>query len=184
MKRSPAFVGALVLAAAQTTVALSAPSRGAAPSHPAAPPARAAARAGSAEQDDFKLPLHLDVRSKSVAPLPHNALQSPQAFAVPWSLSPYRRYGLQSMPGSVWYPALSGLGCAGNNFFRPPGEQAQQHSDITLGSLVDGKSNLLSPRSYDAGLAAGSGAPATASSNALAFQAALSPTACGASANF
>ncbi|MGA8533144.1 MAG: hypothetical protein WB615_03430 [Candidatus Tumulicola sp.] len=59
-----------------------------------------------------------------------------------------------------------------------PSEQLP--ADLTIGSLVDGKSNILSPLSYNAGYAAGNG-PDAASSSPFALQVGFYPTACGAS---
>jgi hypothetical protein len=106
----------------------------------------------------------------------HLTLQSSAAFN-PQPLSPYRRYGWQSTPGYLWYPTLVSPACAAGNFMGSP--SAQQPSDFTLGSLVDGKSNLLSSPSYNTGFATKNDAGA-ASSSPVALQVGFYPTGCGA----
>ena len=87
------------------------------------------------------------------------------------------------MPVYLWYPgsAWNGPACLSHNSaLNPPSELAAESSqDFTIGSLVDGKSNLFSPQSYNPGYAAGSGLGA-ASSTPFAFQVGFFPTACGA----
>jgi hypothetical protein len=182
VNRSLAFVAAFALAAAQPAVTLGAPPgrlalpRPAVPAPRAAAPApRAAVRGGFANQADFKVPFHIDVQ-----PQP---LMEPQRFTLHSAgfnphppMFPYRRYGWQSIPGYLWYPALYGPACyASNNFLGSPSEQQQ---DVTIGSLVDGKSNLLSPPSHNAGFAAWND-PAAVSSSPFTLQVGYS-TACGA----
>ncbi len=166
MNRSLVFVGALALVAAQPAVTLGAPPGGLVPARPAAPLPHAAARGGSAtggsaDRDDFKVPFHVDVQLKPLTVPEHFTLQP-----------------RQSTLGHIWYPALYAPACyASNNFLGSPSEQLP--ADVTLGSLVDGKSNLLSSPSYNAGFAAGND-PGAASSSPLTFQAGFYPTACGA----
>jgi hypothetical protein len=175
VNRSLAFVGVVALAAAQTAVTLGAPPGGRAVSHPAAPAPHPVARGGPANQDNIQLPFHVNVQPLTQPQhfTVHSASFNPQAL-VP----PYRRFRWQSTPGYLWYPALYGPACyASNNFLNTPSDQLP--ADLTIGSLVDGKSNLLSPQSYNAGYAAGSD-PAAASSNPFALQVGFYPTACGA----
>jgi hypothetical protein len=116
----------------------------------------------SVNQDNFKVPFHVDVQ--------------PQPIVVPQHFTPYRRFW-QSTPSYLWYPALSAPACyGGNNFLDSPSEQ--QPPNLTIGSLVDGKSNLLSPPSHNAGLAAGPD-PGAASSSPFTFRVGFYPT-CGA----
>lgn len=175
VNRPLAFVGAFALAAAQPVVTLGAPPGGGALSHSAAPAPHPAARGGFASQDNFKVPFHLDVQPLT-EPRPftfHSAARNPQAL-----MSPYRRYPWQSAPGYLWYPALYGPACnANNNFLNTPSQQLP--ANVTIGSLVDGKSNLLSPQSYNAGYAAGN-SPDAASSSPFALQVGFYPIACGA----
>jgi len=178
VKRSLAIFGALALAAAQPAITLAAPRAGVALSRPAAPAPHAAARGGPASQGDFKVPFDVDPQLKPLSVSQRFTIQSSAGsnLRAPLSLHPW--YGWQSSPGHPWYPALYGPGCnANNNYLRSPSEQ--QPADLSIGSLVDGKSNLLSP-SHDAGLAAGNHAGA-ASSSSLKLQAGFYPTACGAS---
>jgi hypothetical protein len=113
---------------------------------------------------------------KPLAMPQHFTLHSSAAFN-PQPLSPYRRYGWQSTPGYLWYPTLYSPACAATNFVGSPSEQ--RPSDFTLGSLVDGKSNLLSPPYHNTGFAAKND-PGAASSSPVTFQAAVYPTGCGA----
>jgi hypothetical protein len=167
VNRSLVFVGAVALAAAQTGVSLGASPGGSAPSRPAAPAPHAAVRGVSANHDDFKMPFDVDVRPKP--------LLEPRHFA-PLPLYPW--YGSQSRTAYPWLPVLYGPACyANNNFLSSPSEQ--QPPDFTIGSLVDGKSNLLSSPSYNAGFTAAND-PAAASSSPLTLQAAFYPTTCGA----
>ncbi len=175
VNRSLVFVGAFALAAAQPAVTLGAPPSGSVPARPAAPAAHAAARSGSPNQGDFNVPPHLDVMKPLTMPQ-HLTLQSPAAVN-PQPVSPYRRYGWQSMPGYLWYPTLYSPACAASNFIGSPSEQGP--SDFTLGSLVDGKSNLLSPPSHNTGFATKNDAGA-ASSSPVTFQAGFYSAGCGA----
>jgi hypothetical protein len=176
MNRSLAFVGAFALAAAQPAVTLGAPPGGLAISRPAAPAPHAAARGGSANQDDFKVPFHVDLQPQPLMEPQPFTLRS-AGFNPQAPVSSHRRYVWQSTPGYLWYPALSGPACyPSNSFLDSPSEQ--QPADLTIGSLVDGKSNLLSPPSHNAGLAAGND-PGAASSSPFTLQVGFYPTACG-----
>jgi len=173
MNRSLAFIVAFAFAAAQPAVTLGAPPGGLALSRPVAPAPHPAARV-SASQDSLRVPFHLTVEP----------LAEPQRFALrstgfnpqaPW---PTYRYRWQSTPGYLWYPALYGAPCSSaTNLLNVPNEQLP--ADLTLGSLVDGKSNLLSPQSYNAAYAIGND-PSAASSNPFALQVGFYPMACGA----
>jgi hypothetical protein len=179
VKRSLVFVGAFALAAAQPVVTLGAPPGSQAHSRPVAPAPHAAVPGGSANQGDFKVPLRVNLQPKPLTVPEHFTLQS--AFDQRTQLSPlplHRRYGWQPTPGYLWYPPLYEPACAANSFFGSPNEQ--QPSDFTLGSLVDGKSNLLSPPSHNAGFAGGND-PGAASSSPFTFRAGFFPAACGAS---
>jgi len=94
----------------------------------------------------------------------------PQALPLP-----YRRYGWQT-PGYLWYPALYGPACTGSSFLGSPSQQ--QPSDFTIGSLVDGKSSLLSSQAHDAGFSSGN-APSAVSSSSVTLGAGVSPAGCG-----
>jgi hypothetical protein len=179
MKRSLLFAGALALAAVQPAVTLAAPRGGQAPARPPASTSHAAARAGSAgasaNLDDFKVPFRVDAQPKSLSQ--HFALAS-RAASLPQALLPaYRRFGLQPAPGYLWSPAMYGPSCYASNTFMGSASEPQQSSGYTLGSLVDGKSNVLSPLSYD-GFSRGN-APNTASSSTLTLQSGFSATPCG-----
>ncbi len=189
VNRSLAFVGAFALAVAQPAVTLAAPPGGLALSRPPGPPRVSAlsrpavpsphtgARGGSANQDGFKVPFHVDVQPQALMDPQHFTLHS-AGFSPQTRVLPYRRYGWQSTPRYLWYPALSGPACsASNNFLDAPSEQ--QPPDFTIGSLVDGKSSILSPQSYGAGFAAGND-PGAASSSPFTFKAGFYPMACGA----
>ena len=79
------------------------------------------------------------------------------------------------MPAYLWYPgsAWNGPACLSrSSALNPPGEFASP--DFTIGSLVDGKSNLFSPQSHDPGYAAASSLAAT-NSPFPAFQVTLFP---------
>lgn len=175
MNRSLAFVGAFAVAAAPPAVTLGAHPGGLALPRPAAPAPHPIARGGFASQGDIKVPFHLNV-----LPLmepQHFTIHSP-GFNPVVLVSPYRRFGWQSIPGYFWFPALSGPACyASNTFLNSPNQPPPP--DLTIGSLVDGKSNLLSPRSYNAGYAAGNG-PGAASSSPFTLHVSFYPMACGA----
>lgn len=81
------------------------------------------------------------------------------------------------MPSLLWPAALNGPACnAGNNFWNASSSQLPE--DVAIGSLVDGKANMLSPQSFNAGYATDSGIGAT-SSSPVAFQFGFAPLACG-----
>lgn len=173
MNRSPAFILAFAFAAAQPAVTLGSPPGGWAVSRPAAPAPHPATRV-SAGQDNLRVPVHLNV-----APLaePQRLTVRPPSFN-PQALMPTYRYRWQTMPAYLWYPALYAPSCsAANNLLNVPNEQLP--ADLTVGSLVDGKSNLLSPQSYNAGYAIGND-PSAASSSPVALQVGFYPMACGA----
>ncbi len=176
VNRFLALVGAFVLAAAQPAVTLGAPRGGLVVSRPPVPAPHADARGASASQDDFKVPFHVNVQPQPIMEPQHFTLRS-VGFNPQAPVSPYRQYVWQLPRGYLWYPALSSPACyATNNFWNSPSEQ--QPADLTLGSLVDGKSNLLSPPSHT-GLAAGND-PGAASSRPFTLQVGFYPTACGA----
>ncbi len=88
------------------------------------------------------------------------------------------------MPAYLWYPgsAWNGPACLSrNSALNAPSEFASQNfasQDFTIGSLVDGKSDLFSPQSHDPGYAAGNSLAAVSSTPA--FQVQFFPTMCGA----
>ena len=130
----------------------------------------------SSRPDDFKVPFHVNIQPQPL--MEQHFTLRPAAFTPRVPVSPYRRYGWQSAPAYLWYPALYGPACyTGNNFLSAPSDQLP--ADVTLGSLVDGKSNLLSPQSYNnAGYAAGNG-PGATSPSPFAFQVGFYPMGCG-----
>jgi hypothetical protein len=180
VNRSLAFFGALAFAAAQPAVTLGAPPGGVTHSRPAVPAPHTAARGARAtNQGDFKVPFSVDLRPKALTEPQHFTIQSSAGSIWRAALSPYQWYK-QSSTGHLLYPALYGAGCrTSNNFLGPPSEQQPQN--LTIGSLVDGKSQILSASSsHDAGFAMGKD-PGGASSSPFTFHAGLYPTACGAS---
>jgi hypothetical protein len=179
VNRCLAFFGALAFAAAQPAVTLGAPPAGQVHARAAAPAPHAAGGAAHAtNQGDFKVPFEVDLRPKPLAETQHFTIQSSAGSIWRAALSPYQWYK-QSSLGNLMYPALYGLGCqTSNNFLGSP--SAQQPSNLTIGSLVDGKSKLLSSSAPDAGLAMGKD-PGAASSSPFTLQAGFYPTACGAS---
>lgn len=199
MNRFLAFVGAFALAAAQPAVTLGAhPAGGVGISRPAmpAPAPRPAAPGGFSNQAPANIPFHINVQPPihvdvqpplrvNVQPIrmepQHFTVVHPAAFARPSQLSPYRWYRWQPMPAYLWYPggsAWNGPACLSqNSALNPPDNLASQ--DFSIGSLVDGKANLLSPQSYNPGFATGNSPEAT-SSSPLTFSVGFYPTACGA----
>jgi len=155
VKRSLLFAGAIALAAALPVATLGAPSGRPAASRPPAAHPQANVREGSAAQGGFNVPLHINVQARSL------------------TAGPYAR---QTIPAGVVYPTLYGPACAANSLWSAPGEQ--QPTEYTLGSLVDGKSNLLSSPSFG-GSFPGLNATGAAPSSPLTFQAVAYPTACG-----
>ena len=130
MNRILAFVGAVAFVAAQSTIALAAHPGTFAPIRPI-----------------FVRPHAAPVPRIDMKPLTdsrHFTLQ-PTVYGLRPQLSLNRWYWLprQSYP---WYPAFYQPACYANNW-SSPGEQ--QPWDTTIGSLVDGKANLLSPQSFN-----------------------------------
>jgi hypothetical protein len=110
--------------------------------------------------------------------MPQHFTTRPASFNPATLVRPYRRYGWQYAPAYLWSPAMFGPACsASNNFSNLSNDQLP--SDLTIGSLVDGKSNLLSPQSYNAGYTERND-PLAASSNPFALQVGFYPMACGA----
>lgn len=174
VNRSLAFIAAFALAAVQPAVTLGAHPSGSAPSRPPAPAPRLGDRGGPVNQGgNLKVPFHVDVQP--LVPQ-HFTTRSP-GFNPQAMVLPYQRYRWQTLPAYLWYPATSGPACyAANNFLNTPSDQLPP--DLTIGSLVDGKSNLLSPLSYSAGYASANDASA-ASSNPFALQVGFYPSSCG-----
>jgi hypothetical protein len=166
------FAGAFALAAVQPALTLGSPTGGSAPARPVS---HTAAR-NAPNQRELNVPSHVDVQMKPLTMPQHFTTQSSAAF-IPKPLSPYRRFGWQPTIGRLWYPTLYSPACAASNFVHSPSEQ--RPGDFTLGSLVDGKSNLLSAPSHNAGFA-GANDSGAAHSNHIAFQAEFNPTGCGA----
>jgi hypothetical protein len=160
------FVGAFALAAAQPMVTLAAPAPAPAHVHPAAPAPHAAPRTGSDSLGDFKAaPSHFDGQMKPLTMPQHFTVGNSAKFA-PLPVSPYQRYSWQAMPSSLWYPTLMSPACAASNF--AASTSGQPASGFTLGSLADGKSNLLSSKNYGNSLApSGDHGAATASPGGL-----------------
>jgi hypothetical protein len=167
VNRSLTFVVAVTLAAAQPAVTLGAQPGGLALSRTAAPAPRPAVHGGFARANDFKLPFDVDVKPK--------ALAESQRFVLPSTAALHL-----SRPGHLWYPALYGPACYASTSFAgsPSQQQQQQQFDTTIGSLVDGKSSLLSPPSH-AAVSAAPRDPGAVSSSPVTFQAGFYPTACG-----
>jgi hypothetical protein len=173
VNRCLAFAGAL--AVAQPAVALGAPTGGLAHPRPAPPTVHPVAWGEPANQDDVKVPFHVNIQPQ-IEPQHftfHAATFHPQTLVRPHRLNDW-----QFAPGYFWYPALYGPACSTSNSFLNASSE-QLPADLSIGSLVDGKSNILSPQSYNAGYAAGSGGNAS-SSSPFAFQVGFYPQACGA----
>ena len=107
----------------------------------------------------------------------------PQHFALPSAarftalpVSPYHRYGWQATPSYLWYPSLLSPACAANTFASSP--STQQTSGQTLGSLVDGKSNLFKSQNYGNGLASASDR-SSASANSVGWSVGFYQPGCG-----
>lgn len=170
MNRFLTFVGAVVLATAQPAVVLAHPIAVALPH--AAIPAHASTHESSANPDGFKAPRLPDLQLK-LAPEEHTfappARFYPQAFLQ-------RRYNSLTAPGYLLYPAYYGSQCYANNNYAAPDDQ--QPFDATLGSLVDGKANMLSASSYNTSAFVDSSA-AGSTANPFSVQAGFR-TSCGA----
>ena len=108
----------------------------------------------------------------------HYTLRGSTEF-TPLPVSAYRRFALQSTPGYLWYPTLYSPACAAANSVSSPSDR--RPSDFTLGSLVDGKSDLFSKQNYGTRFAKKND-PTTANSSGITFQAGIYPAGCGASA--
>lgn len=185
MKRSLAFAAAFAFAAAQPAVTLAAHPGGGAVSRPAAPGPHPIAPGGFGNPAPAQVPFHFNVQPLRVTPPQkmepqHFTVIHPAAFAPPPPVFPYRGYRWQPMPAYLWYPgsAWNGPACLSrSSALNPPSQFASP--DFTIGSLVDGKSNLFSPQSHDPGYAAASSLAAT-NSPLPAFQVQFFPTTCGA----
>ncbi len=185
VNRTLAFVAAFAFAAAQPAVTLAAhPGAGALP-RPAPPIGHPVAPGGFANQAPAQVPFHVNVQQLRIEPPQrmapeHFTVFHPAAFTRPAPVYPYRGYLWQPMPTYLWYPgsAWNGPACLSrSSALNPPSEFASP--DFTIGSLVDGKSNLFSPQSHDPGYAAASSL-AAASSTPSALQVQFFPTTCGA----
>jgi hypothetical protein len=174
MHRLFGFTGALALAAVPA-LALAAPPSGATHAHLPAPVPHTAPPRSHAGTGDIGVPTRFEGQMKP--------LSMPQHFAVPASaefkplpISPLRRYVMLSAPGSLWYPALLTPECAAANAAAP----SRQPSGFTLGSLVDGKSDLLSPKKKDGAAGfAGANAPAASNSNGVTLEIGAYQPGCG-----
>lgn len=174
MNRYLAFILALGFAAATPLVTLGAPPGGSALPRQAAPAPHPLPRV-TVSQDNLRVPFHLNV-----APLgwPQHFTVRPAGFSSQTLPPAFRTYRWQSIPGYLWYPASYGASCSSaNNLLNVPNEQLP--ADLTLGSLVDGKSNLLAPQSYNANYATGN-ASSAATSSPFALQVGFDTMACGA----
>jgi hypothetical protein len=152
VNRSFVLAGAFALAAAQPIVTIAAPAPAPAHVHTAAAAPHAAPHNNDATSlGDFKAaPSRFDGQMKPLTMPQHFTVGNSAKFA-PLPVSPYQRYGWQAMPSSLWYPTLMSPACAASNF--AASTSGQPASGFTLGSLADGKSNLLSSKNYGNSLA-------------------------------
>jgi hypothetical protein len=104
----------------------------------------------------------------------HFALHTPANFS-PLALSASRRYALLSTPAGLWYPTSFAPACATNDI---AAASSQRPSDFTLGSLVDGKSDLFAPPNHGAALTGANAEPASGP-KPLTFQISSYQTGCG-----
>jgi hypothetical protein len=146
-------------------------------------------RAGRTDPQDLKIPFHVDVRPK---PLPGTAqrpaFESPTEISSQPAMYPNRWRGGELLPGYPWYPSAwyqsgcyPGYGAWGPwGLWNSPTDLPPQ-TDVTIGSLVDGRASLSSP-SYSSAPSAYSGGVATSSPVSLQYGFQSSP--CGAPASF
>jgi hypothetical protein len=175
MNRLFGFTGALALAlAAVPALTLAAPPSGGTHAHLPAPVPHAAPPRSHAGTGDINVPSRFDGQMKPLSMPQHFALPASAEFK-PLPISPLRRYALLSAPGSLWYPALLTPECAAANAASP----SRQPSGFTLGSLVDGKSELLSTKKKDGAGFAGANSPAASNSNGVTLQISAYQPGCG-----
>jgi hypothetical protein len=136
------IIAAAFALAALPALALAAPTGSQTHPHPAAPTTHAAAPSGSVHEGDLSAPSRFDGAMKPLTMPQHYALHAPATF-IPQPISAYPRYAMLPAGGSLWYPSLLTPACAAGFAAAPLN---QPPSDFTLGSLVDGKSNLLSAK--------------------------------------
>ena len=145
MNRSLAFVGAVALLAGQPSLALAHPISATLPRAPVSTP-HSLAHAGPSNPDGFKVPLAPEMQLKGLSQSPRFA---PPARFYPQSVLPLHRwYGWQWTPRYLLFPGFSGTPCYAANSLASSAN-GQQPFDVTLGSLVDGKANLLAPSTYN-----------------------------------
>ena len=178
MHRSFGFAGALALAALPALALAAAPPSGATHAHLPAPATHAAAPPSHARTGDFSVPSRFEGQLKPLT-MPQHFAPPASAEFKPLPISPLRRYALLSAPGNLWYPALLTPECAAANAAALP---TRQPSGFTLGSLVDGKSDLLSPKKNDRAGFAGANAPAGSNPNGITLQIGTYQPGCGAPA--
>jgi hypothetical protein len=137
-------------------------------------------------QDNFKVPLDLDVRPKALPEALHSALGTPAQLDAEPSAYSSRWRAWQPSPGYIWgAPPWYQTGCYGNTLApvaaltMPVGPPATS-PNFTIGSLAgDGAQALLrSPDSYSTDL--GSPYGGLAKPGALSVQYGLEPLPCGA----
>jgi hypothetical protein len=140
VNRSLAIVGAVAIIAAQPAVTLGAHPGAFLPAHPA-PIFHPEPRAGSA-QNGFRMPFNVHVQPKPLT-----------TFGLHPLLSLNHWYYWQPRPNYLSFPTLYQPACYANT--NAWGSASDQDStSMTLGSLVDGKANILSPQSFNSGFAA------------------------------
>jgi hypothetical protein len=176
VNRSLVFAGAFALFAVQPALTLAVPSGGSAHARPVSAAPHVAVRNNSTNRGEVNVPSRFGGQMKPITMPQHFALHASSEF-TPLPVTAYQRFAVRS-PAYLWYPALPSPACA-SGFAGASSDRRQ--SDFTLGSLVDGKSNLFSSPNYSAQFARKSGADAAAS-NRLSLQAGIFSTACGASA--
>jgi hypothetical protein len=176
MHRLFGFTGALALSlAAVPALALAAPPSGATRAHLPAPVPHTAPPRSHTGMGDIGIPARFDGQMKPLS-MPQHFAPPASADFKPLPASPLRRYALLSAPGSLWYPALLTPECAAANAASP---SKQQPSGFTLGSLVDGKSDLLSTKKKDGAAFAGANAPAASNPNGVTLQISAYQPGCG-----
>ena len=141
VKRSFIIAGAFALAALPA-LTLAAPSGGQTHPRATAPIARAAAPGGLAREGEPGAPSGFGGAMKPLTMPQHYAPHAPAEFN-PHPIQAYQRYAVLPARGSLWYPTLLTPQCAAGFAAAPFNEPP---SGFTLGSLVDGKSNLLPPK--------------------------------------
>jgi hypothetical protein len=177
VNRSLAFVGAVALVTAQPAITFAAHPGGFAPVRMAVPPPHIAVRGGSANQGGLRVPFEINVRPKPLPDALHFTLQSPTAYGLhPKISSLYRWYYWPSRTSYLWFPTLLAPPCYANSgFWGSPSDQ--QPSSFTIGSLDDGKANILSPQSFMSGFSTKDAG--TTNTSPFTLQTGFSTSSCG-----